>query len=198
MDTTPIKAESRSDFGKGAARKLRSQDRVPATIYRDGKTPTHVTMNAHELSLIYQKSNNPNLVLAIDVDGTTHHAILKEAQKHPISRELLHLDFYQVLEGVKLTVEVPVRTKGRALGATLGGQIRLLRRTVRTVGAPESLPACIEVDVSPLNIGDFIRASALTAPEGCEFVIEHDYNILTCYGKKSAAKAAGDGEGGEA
>lgn len=189
MDSISIKAEARSDFGKGWARKLRRQARIPATIYRDGNQPTHVSFDERELVLLYRKANNPNLVLGIDVDGETITAILKDSQRHPVSRRVQHVDFYQVIDGVEVTVEVPVRTVGRAAGATLGGQLRMLRRTVTLRCKPEHIPAVIEIDITPLNIDDFVRASELQAPPNTALVIENEYNILTIDGKRARAAA---------
>jgi len=190
MDTISINASSREDFGKGAARKLRAQARVPAIVYREGKPPRHISFDSRELTLLYRKADNPNLVLSIDVDGDSITAILKEADKHPVSRRLLHVDFYQVVQGIAVTVEVPVRTVGRSAGATLGGQLRMLRRTVRVTCKSEHIPAAITIDISPLNIDDFVRASDLPDMDNVTLLRDNDYNILTIDGKRAQAAAA--------
>jgi len=192
MDTVSISALSRDDFGKGASRKLRAQARVPAIVYREGKAPAHLSFDARELTLLYRKSENPNMVLSIDVDGSPITAILKEADKHPVSRQLLHVDFYQVVEGVEVSVEVPVRTVGRSAGATLGGQLRMLRRTIRVTCKPEFIPADIVIDISPLNIDDFVRASDLPEIANVKLLRDNDYNILSIDGKRAQAAAAAE------
>jgi len=189
MNTIPLRAEVRKDFGKGAARKLRDTSKVPAIIYREGGAPTHIAIDGHNLQLLYRKSGNPNMVLAIDTGEGTITAVLKDAQKHPVSRELLHVDFYQVKPGVSVTVEVPITTTGKSMGANRGGKLRMLRYTVGVTCAPEDIPASINVDLSPLDIGDFVRASEIPAPAGCEVTYDHDYNLLAIYGKSAAAIA---------
>ena len=189
MDTTTVNAEVRNDFGKGATRKLRAASRVPAIIYREGQAPRHVSVNARELRLMYEKTGNPTMVLAIDTGEDTITAVLKDAQKHPVSRALLHVDFYQVKEGVNVTVDVPITTSGKSKGAVQGGKLRMLRYTVGVTCAPENIPAAIDVNLAPLDIGDFLRASEINAPAGCEVTFDHDYNILTIVGKSKAAVA---------
>jgi large subunit ribosomal protein L25 len=189
MDTTTVTAQVRETFGKGAARKLRAAAKVPAIIYREGHTPRHVVVDGRELRLIFEKSGNPNMVLAIDMGEDTITVILKDAQKHPVSREILHLDFYQVVEGVSVTVKVPITTSGKSKGAIRGGKLRMLRYTVGITCAPEDIPTAIDVDLSTMDIGDFLRASAITPPAGGVVTFEHDYNILTIVGKSKAAVA---------
>ncbi|MEC7240600.1 MAG: 50S ribosomal protein L25, partial [Myxococcota bacterium] len=85
MDAITVQAEARTDFGKGAARKIRAAGRVPAVIYRAGEEAAHLTVDPNELQLLYRRSGNPNLIVSLDVGGTKHVCVLKDAQKHPVS-----------------------------------------------------------------------------------------------------------------
>ena len=190
MDSISIKAEARSNFGKGWARKLRRRSRVPATIYREGEEPTHVSFDERELVLLYRKADNPNIVLGIDVDGQHITAILKQSQRHPVTRRVQHVDFYRVVDGAEVTVDVPIRTVGRAAGMTLGGQLRMLRRTVTLRSEPQNIPPVIEIDITPLNIDDFVRVSDLPVPPKTSVVSPGNLNILTIDGKRARADAA--------
>lgn len=184
MDATPLNVESRNALGKGAARKLRGQGLVPGVVYRAGEEAAHISVSPKEVQDLFRATGNPNTLLAMKVDGKDLTCLLKDYHKHPVSRDVLHCDFYEVKAGEPVTVEVPVRETGKAAGATLGGKIRFLRRTLRVNANPSQIPAEISIDVSPLNIGDFVRAGEVALPEGCKLAIDVRTNILTCHGKK--------------
>ncbi len=189
MDATPLSAESRSDFGKGAARKLRAAGRIPALVYRDGAEPAHISVDPAELRLIFQRSNNPNTILAIDTGAGVKHCILTATQKHPVSRRLLHADFFEVREDEALLVEVPVAHVGKAKGTIIGGKMQKLRHTLPIRALPQNIPALIEVDVTDMDLGEMMRASAVTPPEGCEVITKVDFNIFACKGRRTVAAA---------
>ena len=199
MDTTPLKAESRVPQGKGAARKTRAAGKVPAVIYRGGETPVAITIDSHELTHIFQKSGNPNLVLDIAVGEDHHMAIVKDSQKHPISRNLLHVDFYKVDPELEVVVEVPVKPLGTAAGFQLGGMLITNRYTVTIRCRPADIPALLEVDITDMQIGDVVCVSEITVPEGCTAVFKHDYNLLSLVGRRVALEedALEDAEGEE-
>ena len=197
MDAITVQAEARTDFGKGAARKIRAAGRVPAVIYRAGEEAAHLTVDPNELQLLYRRSGNPNLIVSLDVGGTKHVCVLKDAQKHPVSRDLLHVDFYEVNEKEEIAVEVLVRSTGKAAGEVFGGRISFLRRTVRLAAKPADIPSEVTIDVTKLNVGDFVRAGDLELPNGVSIAIDPRTNLLTCAGKKSAARAAAAATEGE-
>ena len=184
MDAISLQADARTDFGKGAARKLRRTGRIPALVYRGGDQPTHITLDPKELKLIFQRSGNPNTVLAIEVDGATHNCLLTATQKHPLSRDLLHADFYAVVEGQEVTVNVPVFPVGKAAGAVVGGIVQYIRRTVPVTCLPKDIPALIEIDVTAMELNDFIKVSQVVIPDACRIDFKHDYNVLSCKGRK--------------
>ncbi|MED5373459.1 MAG: 50S ribosomal protein L25 [Myxococcota bacterium] len=189
MDATPLQAQSRTDFGKGAARKLRAAGQIPALVYRDGAEPTHVAVDPQALSLIYQRSNNPNTILGLTVGEQVINCLLVDTQKHPVSRKLLHADFYAIREDESVLVEVPVVPVGKAKGATFGGKIQRLRHTVPVRALPKDIPAVIEVDVSPLDLGDILRSTEVSTPEGCTIVSDTPFNVFACKGRRVAASS---------
>lgn len=185
MDATPLSAESRSEFGKGAARKIRAAGRIPALVYRDGADPAHISIDPAELRLIFQRSANPNTILAIDTGAGIKNCVLTATQKHPVSRRLLHADFFEVREDEKLFVEVPVTTIGKAKGIVVGGKIITLRHTLPIRALPQDVPAVIEIDVTEMDLGDMLRASAVVPPKGVEVITTVDFNILACKGRRT-------------
>lgn len=205
MNTTPLSAAPRTEYGKGAARKLRATGRIPALVYRGGNAPTHISVDPKELRLLFQRAENPNAILALEVDGTTHNCLLTATQKHPVSRALLHADFYEVVEGDEVTVSVPVFHVGKARGAVLGGRINYIRRSVPVTCLPADIPAKIDIDVTEMDLGEFLRASGVVLPEGCRIDVDNDFNVLSCKGRKleleleaeEAAEAEEGEEGGE-
>lgn len=187
MDATPLQAESRTDFGKGAARKLRAAGLIPALVYRDGAEPTHVAVDPNALRLIYQRSNNPNTIVGLTVGEQVINCLLTDTQKHPVSRDLLHADFYAIREDEAVLVEVPVSPVGKAKGTIVGGKIQRLRHTVPIRALPKDIPALIEVDVTPLDLGDILRSNQINTPEGCTLVTEQPFNVFACKGRRTGA-----------
>lgn len=192
MNASQLSAESRAPSGKGAARKLRAAGRIPALIYRGGNEPTHISVDPSELRLIFFRSKNPNTVLSIDVEGSTHLCLLTDTQKHPVSRSLLHADFLEIAEGAAVTVNVPIRAEGKAKGMVVGGKLKRLRRTVPVRCLPKDIPLELVVDISDLDINEFVRVSSLPNPEGGVIVYDNEYNVLSLKGRRSEAVVEDD------
>ncbi len=108
-----IKAEARTEFGKGAARRIRREDKVPAVVYGHGNEPIHVTLPGHD-TMMALKHGGANALLELEIDGKTQLALTKQVQIDPIKRHLEHVDFVAVKKGEKVTVDVPVHLQGEA------------------------------------------------------------------------------------
>jgi len=184
MNATLLSAEARAPSGKGGARKLRSTGRIPALIYRNGEVPTHISIDPTELRLVFTRSENPNTVLKIEVDGQTHLCLLRDTQKHPVSRILLHADFFEIAEHQEVTVHVPVRPEGRAKGMLLGGVLQFLSRSIPVRCLPKDIPSELVVDVEDLDINEFVRVSEVPNPPGGEIIYDNDYNVLSLKGRR--------------
>jgi len=189
MDAQTVQAETRIDFGKGAARKLRATGRIPVVVYRAGADATHLTVDPNELQLMFRRAGNPNLLVNLQADGKSHICVIKDAQKHPVSRALLHIDFFEVNAKEEIAVEVLVRTTGKAQGETFGGRIKLFRRTLRVAAIPANIPAEILIDVTRLNVDDYVRAGDIKLGKGVSLAIHEGTNILMLSGKRAAALA---------
>ena len=188
MATVNMTAEIRTDTGKGAARKIRKGGLVPAVVYRDGNTPSKITIDANDLELQFQRIGDPNTLVKIGADGQSWTCLAREVQRHPVTQVIRHIDFYEVKEDDEVTVSVPVETVGRAEGTRMGGALRLIARRMTVVCKPGDIPATVQVDVTPLGIGQFIRASKVPAPENTRIVVEHDFNVVTVVGKRGGKK----------
>jgi large subunit ribosomal protein L25 len=185
MEAQPFPVQARTELGKGAARKIRSKGLIPGVIYRAGGEPTHVSLDPYALRSLFKNIGNPNALISLDVDDNSYICLLKDADKHPVSRSLIHVDFYEVDAKEVVTVEVPVTIVGVSLGAAQGGRIRTLRHTVRITAKPGDIPAEIAVDVSQLDVGMVVSAGELDLPDGCVVAMEESFNLLRCIGKRA-------------
>lgn len=194
MANVSLNATSRTDIGKGAARKIRAQGLLPAVIYRAGQPATSVSLDPNELETAFRRSGNRNTLVTLGVDDKSYTCLVKVTQRDPVSANLLHVDFYEVDDNEEVTVSVPIQPTGRAAGVTAGGKLRVIVRELFVRCKPGSIPATVDVDVTSLNVGDFIRVSAVPAPSGTEIVAPNDFNILTVVGKRGAVVEAADEE----
>lgn len=190
MNAVTLSCEARSDFGKGAARKLRAKGLLPAIIYRGGNEPAHVSIDPATLEAIFRRTGNRNTLLSLDLDGASRTCLVKDVQRHPLTTEIFHLDLYEVSPDETVRVTVNIKAVGTAEGVRMGGKLQLLRRSLDVVCKPGDIPDQIDLDVTDLGVGRFTRLSELPRPEGCEFPHKGDYNLVTVVAKRGAAAAA--------
>ncbi len=184
MDAVSINAVARESYGKGIARKLRSSGRIPAVIYRGGSNAHHVAIDPAELEGVFRRSKNRNTLVAIDVGGASRACLVKDVQRHPVSQNLVHVDFYEVDATEDVRVTVNLVPDGTAVGVKMGGRLRTIRRTIDVLCKPGDIPHEIHVDVSGLEVGKFARLSDAKAPEGTSFPYANDFNLFTVVGKR--------------
>lgn len=185
MATVNLDASIRSGSGKGLARKIRRTGLVPASIYSGGEVPTHITINPDILTLAFEKTGDPNTIVDIKVDnGEASSCLVKEVQRHPVSGRIRHVDFYRVQDDKPIVVHVPIRTVGRAIGTQMGGTLRLIVRSLAIRCLPGNIPSKIEIDVTELDIENFIRVSGLPKNDNYDLVFKADFNIVTVMKKR--------------
>ena len=183
MAAEKIAAEARTEFGKGAARRIRREDKVPAVIYGHGNEPTHITLPGHEIMLAL-KHGGANALLDIDVDGESHLALTKQVQVDPIKRFIEHVDFVAVRRGEKVTVDIPVHVIGEAVAETLV----VLENSVVSVEAEAThIPEFVEVDVEGAEVGTQVPASDLKLPKGTELLTDGDILVVNVTQQQSQA-----------
>lgn len=162
MKTVTIKAERRTDVGKKSTRDLRIADHVPCVMYGGAEV---IHFHAHEndfRSIVYSPSA---YIIEIDLEGKKHKAVLQELQFHPVSDKLLHIDFVEVFDDKPVTVEIPIKLTGAAIGLKDGGKPRQRRRVLKVRGLLANLPDVLEVDITHVAIGDVIKIGDLSYPE---------------------------------
>lgn len=163
-----LSAAKRDRAGKGIARSLRREDRIPAVIYGDKKEPLMISLPVKETTLEYQKGHMFTTLCDISVDGQKQLVLARDVQTHPVSDKIEHLDFLRVSEKTKLTVDVPVHfvnyeaskaSKERAV-------LNIVRHTVEMVCLAQSIPEAIEVDLTPFEMGDAVKINDVKLPAG--------------------------------
>lgn len=174
MATEKIKGEKRTEFGKGAARRIRREDKIPAVIYGHGNDPVHLTLPGHEAWLAL-KHGGANALLDIDLDGDSQLALTKDVQIDPIRRTLDHIDFIAVRRGEKVTVDVPIHVVGEAAPETL---VVTENATVQVEAEATHIPEYFEVSVEGAEVGTQILANELELPSGTTLLADEDMLIV--------------------
>ncbi len=194
MAAEKIAAESRTEFGKGAARRIRRADKVPAVIYGHGNDPIHITLPGHA-TMMALKHGGSNALLELDVEGTTQLALTKQVQVDPIRRHLEHIDFVAVRKGEKVTVDIPVHLVGDAAPETLV----VLENSVVSVEAEAThIPEYIEFSIAGAAIGTQIHASDLDLPEGSLLLTDPEILIVNITNAPTAEEVEAELEEAEA
>jgi len=181
MEAIELSVEPRDGSGKGAARAARRGGKVPAVLYGGARAATLLAIDAKEFEAKVGTIEGTHLIrLTSAVSELGGRLVLvKEVQRHPLNRALLHTDLYEVDVATKLKLKVALHFVGRAAGVDLGGILQPVRREVEVLCLPTEIPDFIEVDVAPLGIHDTVHLSALKAPHGVEIVIDTDEAVVT-------------------
>jgi large subunit ribosomal protein L25 len=187
MATVSLSANIRDDFGKGAARKARAQGLLPAVIYRGGQPATSITLSPGDLENAFRRTGDRNTLVDLGVDGKNFVCLVKSTQRDPASAELLHVDFYEVDNNEKVVIIVPVEAVGKAAGVVAGGKLRIIKRDLTLSCKPGDIPETVQIDVTELNVGDFVKVSGVPAPAGTEILATNDFNVVTVMGARGLA-----------
>jgi large subunit ribosomal protein L25 len=174
MAVEKITAEARTEFGKGAARRIRRADKVPAVIYGHGNDPIHVTLPGHD-TMMALKHGGSNALLELDLDGTSQLALTREVQIDPIKRHLEHIDFVAVRKGEKVTVDIDVHLVGEAAPETL---VVTENTRVSVEAEATNIPEYIEVSIEGAGVGTQIHASDLLLPEGSRLLTDGEILVV--------------------
>ena len=195
MKTIELNVERRSTVGKNEARRSRMAGRVPAIVYGAGKPTVPVSVDRKALSDAFRHGAGENAIFLLKLAGSgeERHAMIRDMQLHPLSREILHLDFLRVLMTEKVRVQVAVELTGTAYGVkTEGGVLDFSHRAVYVECLPGDIPKQIEVDVSELRVGQHLTAGDLALPAGVELLDEPERVLVSVmHPKAEEAPAAG-------
>jgi large subunit ribosomal protein L25 len=170
MSEVKIQAESRTEFGKGAARRIRRADKVPAVLYGHGTDPIHITLPGHDIMLALK---NSNALLTIDVEGSSQLALPKQVQRDPIKGFLEHLDLIIVKKGEKVTVDVPIIVVGDAGPDTL---VVTEHSSISLEAEATHIPESVELNIEGAEAGTQYHAKDLLLPSGS--VLQGDEDLM--------------------
>jgi large subunit ribosomal protein L25 len=174
MSEVKISAVTRTEFGKGAARRIRRDSKVPGVLYGHGADPLHLTLPGHELLLALR---TPNVLIALDIDGKTNElAIPKAVQRDAIKGFLEHVDLQLVKRGETVTVEIPVHTEGEL--AAGGNLLEHVLNALPVEAEATHIPESVTVSVEGLEAGASILAKDITLPKGTTLAVEGDAVVL--------------------
>lgn len=192
-----LKAQPRQDTGKNVTRKMRAAGRIPAVVYGHGEETRMLSVDAHEVELLFKRVHWENTIIEIDIEGERApvRTLIREVQSHAHKPFIFHVDFQQIHAGEMLHVEVPVRLIGTAPGVRAGGVLMHQITDLQIRCTPDRIPEFIEVDVSGLQINEAIHLRDITLPEGVEAEIDADQTICAVT-PPTVSAAATPAEGG--
>ena len=167
-ETKSLAASVRSGVGKGAARSVRREGRIPAVIYGGGAPPTPVALSFHEVNKLIYAGGFMTSTYDIDVDGTVERVIPRDYQLDPVKDRPLHVDFLRLKKGQKIDVEIPIHAHGQEESVALknGGVLNMVRHVVELNVPADAIPESVVVDITNMAIGDSVHVSDLKLPKG--------------------------------
>ena len=189
MSEIKLPAERRTAFGKGAARKIRRDHKIPAVLYGHGTDPVHITLPGHETQMALKTAN---ALLSIDLEGSAQLALAKDVQRDPIKPIIEHIDLVIVRKGEKVTVDVQMHVEGDAAPDTI---VTVESQTIELLVEATNIPANVVVNVEGLEAGSQIHAGAIELPAGAELASDPDTLVVNVSATMSQAEL--DAELGE-
>src|SRR6476469_164895 len=205
MAIVSLSANTREASGKGGARQLRMSGQIPAVIYGHAREAQSLTLNARDLDKMLEHIQAESTVIEVSVGGKTSKTLIREIQRHPFKRQILHVDFQELVAGEKVVVSIPITLVGVAEGVRLGGGV--LDQTLRELEIevdPSNIPDHVEYDVTNMVIGDSVHISDLKVPEGVEVMDDPDTSVAVLAAPRAVidetapAAEAAEGEGAAA
>jgi large subunit ribosomal protein L25 len=188
MSEQKLAAEIRTEFGKGYARRARAAGKIPAVIYGHGAEPIHITVPAKATTLAVRVAN---ALLALDINGEEHLALVKDVQRDPIKQIIEHIDLLTVRTGEKVTVEIPVHVTGEVAPGNVHNQELT---TISLEAEATNLPTAVEVSIEGRSAGEHIHASDLVLPKGAVLLADADALVVNISeAAEEAAEAAASG-----
>jgi len=196
MKSVALNAFPRTLGRRAGAKKLRTGGRIPATIYGRQVKPQNLEVVSKEMENLVHHAASENLLVDLAVKDDTRPkrlALVQEVQHHPLSGNILHVDFHEVAENEKVTIQVPVETIGEAVGVkTDGGVLEHVLFKIKVRALPKDLPEVISVDVSNLKIGQAIHLGEIPAPAGVEVIGDKNIPVIAVAAPRTEEEEAAD------
>jgi len=196
MASASLSAEVRNDRGKGVARKLRAAGRVPGVVYGHGREPQSLSLVARDLDKLLSQIAAGSTVIELTLGRATTKTLIREIQRHPFKKQVLHIDFMELVAGEKVIVDIPLVFVGVPEGVRLSGA--LLEQIVHSIEVnvdPSNIPNHIDVDVTNLAMGHSLHVRDLKLPEGLEVLTDEDTTICAVIAPRAVVEEKAEGEG---
>lgn len=198
MASAALSATKRNGTGKGVARSLRREGQIPGVIYGRTRDAQPLAINARELLRLLERISAENTVIDLTIDGTTARTLIRQIQRHPLKRDIIHVDLQELIAGEKVEVRIPIVLQGIPVGVrTDGGILDQIMRELRVRVDPAHIPARIDVDVTELTIGHSIHLNEITMAEGVEALEDDEATIATVVAPKAVEEPAPAAEAAE-
>ena len=182
-ETKSLAASVRSGTGKGAARSVRREGRIPGVIYGGGEPPVPISLLWHDVNVLIYHGGFLTTTFNLDVDGAPELVIPRDYQLDPVKDRPLHVDFLRIKKGSKIDVEIPVHVinEDEAVGLKNGGVVNLVKHAIELKVPADAIPDAIEVDIAGMEIGDVKHLSDIKLPRGTKLsaASDDDYTVLT-------------------
>jgi large subunit ribosomal protein L25 len=196
MASATLSAEVRNDRGKGVARKLRAAGRVPGVVYGHGREPQSLSLVARDLDKLLSHIAAGSTVIELTLGSGTTKTLIREIQRHPFKKQILHIDFMELVAGEKVIVDIPLVFVGIPEGVRLSGA--LLEQIVHSIEVnvdPSSIPNHIDVDVTSLAMGHSLHVRDLVLPPGLEVLTDEDTTICAVIAPRAVVEETAAAEG---
>lgn len=191
MATEVLNALARTDTGKGAARKLRAAKQVPGVVYGHKRAPQSLALDARDLQKMLDRVSADTTVFELKIGSSTSRTLIRDIQRHPFRREIIHIDFQELVAGELVTVDVPVVLVGTPVGVRLsGGMLDQVLRTISVEVDPGNIPNHIDVDVTNLDLHQSIHVRDLNLPAGVEVLENEGETICVVAAPRAEVEAA--------
>ena len=178
MASASLSAEARTETGKGVARKLRAAGRVPAVIYGHAREAQALSLPTRELEKLLSSISTGSTVVELSVGSATTKTLIREVQRHPFKKQILHVDFQELVAGEKVSVEIPLVFVGTPEGVRLSGALlEQILHSIEVLVDPANIPNHIDVDVTNLAMGHSLHVRELTLPSGLEVLSDEDATV---------------------
>lgn len=182
MEQFKLKATVRKSIGNGPARVLRREGKMPAVLYGPKTETILLSVDIKEFETIIKKSSVGQALLNLVIKNgkeITKPVMIKELQTHPVSRNFLHVDFYEIDMQRKIRAMVPVTTTGISAGVELGGLFQIVRREIEVLCLPNDIPETFEIDITDLNIGDSVHVEDIPLGDNVEILSDVNFTVVT-------------------
>ncbi len=181
MELLELKANTRKATGKGHARALRREGRIPAILYGPKTDPVPLSVSIYDIERLLKQSKSSQMLVSLDLGdgGAARSAMIKELQSEPVSQDFRHIDFYEVAMDKKIKVKVPIVATGKSIGVEVGGLLQIVRRELEVFCLPHEIPDKIEIDITDLDIGDSVHVEEIVLEGDVEVPADVNFTIVT-------------------